>query len=107
MRAGTWVAALAAFAALVMVDANNRDLFNYDYPNEGVPGGGGTDYGQPDWDRVTCDDLDVCVSPKALIRQLFVWRHIILAGVLTTYFIRNSLGFRKSFSMLIFPRGYH
>jgi hypothetical protein len=63
-RAGTWVATLAAFVSLVAVEANNRDLFNYDYPNDSVPGGGGTDYGQPNWNRVTCDDLDVCVSPS-------------------------------------------
>lgn len=66
-RTAMWVAALASFVALVAVEANNRDLFNYDYPNEAVPGGGGTDYGQPDWGRVTCDDLDVCVSSGALL----------------------------------------
>jgi hypothetical protein len=45
---------------------NNVDVFNYDYPNEGVPGGGGTDYGQPSWGKVSCDDLEQCVSTMKL-----------------------------------------
>jgi hypothetical protein len=60
----------AAFVLLVSclavtAEANNRDVFHYDSPNVGLPGGGGTDYGQPNWNEVTCDDLDVCVSVRS------------------------------------------
>ena len=98
------MAALAAFVALVAVDANNKDLFNYDYPNDNVPGGGGTDYGQPDWDRVTCDDLDVCVSPRILLQKADCVAPC-NSVVLTSVFLHDSLDIPISFSMLTSPQG--
>jgi len=43
------------------VHANNVDLFNYGYEDESIVGGG-TSYGQRNWDQVTCDNLSTCVS---------------------------------------------
>lgn len=46
----------------VSVVGNNVDLFNYDFRDDGIPGG--TSFGQENWGSVTCDDLSVCVSTK-------------------------------------------
>lgn len=52
-----------SFLLLVVVEANNRDRFNYElYTDEQVPGGGGTSYGQRNWRSVTCDNIGLCVS---------------------------------------------
>jgi hypothetical protein len=104
VRAGAWVAALAAFVALATVNANNKDLFNYDYPNDSVPGGGGTDYGQPDWGKVTCDDLDVCVSTRALLMQTADCVAPRNAVILTSAFPFDSLDIPTSFSVLTSPQ---
>lgn len=42
------------------VEANNRDLFNYNFNDESIPGG--RSYGQQNWGSVTCDSLPYCVS---------------------------------------------
>lgn len=60
-----WTAVAVAFLFGV-AESNNRDLFNYDYPSEPVPGDGGVDYGQPYWGSVTCDDIDTCVRNKSV-----------------------------------------
>jgi len=59
-RSSTAAFALMVIISGVLVEANNVDLFNYKFSNEGVPGGG-TDYGQQYWNRVTCDSLSSCV----------------------------------------------
>jgi hypothetical protein len=42
------------------VEGNNVDRFNYGQQNERI-GNGGTDFGQPGWESVTCDNLGRCV----------------------------------------------
>ena len=44
-----------SFALLHCVHGANDDLFNYRETD-------GNDYGPEDWDQVTCDDLEQCVS---------------------------------------------
>lgn len=51
-------AALGFF--LGSVKGNNVDRFNYGEQNQQLFNGG-TDYGQQNWDSVTCDSLGECV----------------------------------------------
>jgi hypothetical protein len=44
------------------VVANNSDRFFYGETDRTT--GGASDYGQPNWERVTCDDVGACVSTK-------------------------------------------
>jgi hypothetical protein len=50
------------------VEGNNVDRFNYGTQNQGIvdnQGDPGTDFGQPAWDSVTCNDLGQCVSGRS------------------------------------------
>jgi hypothetical protein len=53
------------FILVALVGANNVDEFNYGYDDESIPGG--QSYGQPNWGRVTCDNLGVCVSIRVRV----------------------------------------
>jgi hypothetical protein len=44
------------------VQGNNRDMFNYDTTRDGVNGGRFGDFGPADWNKVSCDDVEECVS---------------------------------------------
>jgi hypothetical protein len=48
----------------VVVLGNNDDLFNYGA--KFLDEGGRNSFPQPEWDAVTCDDIDVCVSARIM-----------------------------------------
>lgn len=50
----------AVLLAIQGVVANNDDLFNYGMDT--FDDDEGESFGQPEWDEVSCDDLDECVS---------------------------------------------
>ena len=60
------VEVLSSYCILIagLVQASNRDVFNYGYKDENSPNNGGTSYGQEDWGDVSCDDLSTCVSDQ-------------------------------------------
>ena len=45
------------------VKGNNNDLFNYRETDD-------NDYGPEDWDQVTCDDVEICVSQPTMFSRL-------------------------------------
>ena len=59
-------AILASLLLAVVAHANNVDMFNFDQTRGGIDGN--DDYGPADWNQVSCDDVDTCVSVFSLIQ---------------------------------------
>ena len=45
------------------IQARNDDQFNY-RGTDSNPSGNGNDYGPAQWEKVTCDNIETCVSQK-------------------------------------------
>ena len=60
MKFGFAIFGAAVLAAARGVSARNDDLFNYGFDT--FDDEEGESFGQPEWDEVTCSDLDECVS---------------------------------------------
>jgi len=81
----------------LLVAANNRDLFNYRFTNEAVPGGGGTDYGQQNWGDVTCDSLRYCVSLTDLFATTEILDLLELTALLPPFLFFVQTGYDEKY----------